>query len=144
MTTAGPGLQLSATGGLSGNIPVQAYSFSQGQELAEFTNGRARVTTRFAGKKTAELTVTLFDMTTYTVLKVGTIVTGLTLTISACQDSEGVEAGPGLTITMPNAVITAISELSHDNENDTPATYTVTFSLNRPVGAAADPEATVS
>jgi hypothetical protein len=61
------------------------------------------------------------------------------LTVEGARDSANAAVGDNITITLSEAVITELGELSHGNENSAPVVASVTFMLDRHAASSADP-----
>lgn len=123
---------------------IQSYTFSQSAELAQFTKGTARVATHFAGMKTAAITIETADIAKWSGFVVGQKLTAVVLTIESATDAGGTAVGGAMTITMANAVVTEVGDLTASNENSAPAVGSVTITLDREATLTADPGAVLA
>lgn len=123
---------------------IQKYGFSRNKELKEFLKGLARVQTRYSSTKTAAITVDSPDVDVLCDLEVGQKFTSVILTLQGAIDAGGTAIGGDVTVTLSHAVITAIGDLEHSNEDDTPAVQSVTFTLDRHDGESSDPTWTIA
>lgn len=141
----GRATQLAYNDGTSKTIDqIQSYSFSQSQEMAQFTKGTARVATHFAGMKTGSITIETADIAKWSGFTVGQKLTSVVLTIESATDAGGTATGGAIEITFPNAVVSEIGDLSASNENSAPAVASVTFTLDRLASASSDPAITIA
>jgi len=122
---------------------IQDYSFSHSKQLAEFFLGTARVSTLYAGRETASITVTSGDLLKMSGFAVGQKYTNAILTLEAASDSAGTLNGGTTTITLSQVVVTAVGDITMGNEDSRPVTRSVTMTLSRHVGSA-DPTAVIA
>jgi len=146
--TAGRAKSLAVTGvGSSPTTPIgaiQSYSNSRSQELADFLKGTARVVTHYGGTKSASITIETADIGAVSTYEVGMKLDNVILTLEGAKDSADVADGSDLTLTLSEAVVSEISELGGGNENNAPATQSITFTLSRHADSSADPTFTIA
>jgi len=125
---------------------IQSYNFSRNKELAEFILGQARVKSHYSSTKSAEITVESADLSKTLLFEVGQKYTNVILTVSSALDSdvEAPNSGTSAVITLTAAIVSAVGEISHGNEDDAPAVQSVTFTLSRFPEASADPSWTIA
>jgi len=117
---------------------IQSYTFSQGQELAEFLSGNSRVNSHWAGVKTGTIQIETGDLSVLAALTVGTYCTAVVLTIEGALDSGGTAVGGDVTVTFDKAVISEIGDINHGNENSSPVVQSITFTLTHEAATGTD------
>jgi hypothetical protein len=140
--TAVPGQSPAPPTGPINNI--QSYSFSRSQELAEFLSGTSRVKSHYRGGEAATIQVETADIAKWAGLAVGQKFTNVVLTLEGAKDSGNASVGDDVTITLSEAVISEIGELSMGNENSAPVVASVTFALSRLATSTADPTVSIA
>lgn len=124
---------------------IQGYTTNMlADELTEHRRGTARVPSHYRGKKDAFIRITSDDFAALALLTKGDYVTAVVLSVRSAVDSGGTAVGDNLTFTLSEAVIAEVTDISHDNENDAPATYEVEFRLSRDPSSGSDPTATMA
>jgi hypothetical protein len=123
---------------------VQSYSFSRNQELAEFLSGTSRVNSHYRGVESATIQIETADIAKWSAFAVGQKFTNVILTLEGAKDSGNASVGDDITITLSEAVVTEVGELSMGNENSAPVVGSVTFALSRLATSTADPTVAIA
>lgn len=119
---------------------LQGYTFSRSKELAEFLQGTSRVQSHYSGTQTASIEVQISDLAAFAAFDIGQKYEDVVLTVESAVDSAGTAVGDEAEITLDQAIISEVGELSSENENSAPVVGSVTFTLSRHADAASDPE----
>lgn len=119
---------------------IQSYNTPQADELASFTKGTARVKTSYKGMMSGSITVETADIAIWSGFKKGQRYTNVILTLEGAKDSAGASVGDDITVTLEEAVISELGELTHGNEASDPVVASVTFELDRHPASSDDPE----
>lgn len=123
---------------------IQSWSFPQGDQLTEFLSGTARVQSHYRSTKAASIQVETADIAVWAGFQVGQKFTGVILTLEGAVDSAGAAVGDDVTITLSEAVVSEIGELSHGNEDSAPVVGSVTFALSRHATSSSDPTVAIA
>lgn len=123
---------------------VQSYNFSRSQELAEFLSGTSRVQSHYRGTETATIQIETADIAKWSGFAVGQKFTNVVLTLEGAKDSGNASVGDDITVTLSEAVVSEVGELSMGNENSAPVVGSVTFVMSRHAGSASDPTCAIA
>ncbi len=122
---------------------IRNYTYSRkGVELIDSKKGTARVKTRYKGDDDATIMVETADIAAWTAISKGDKATDVILELEAAVESHGVAAGGGFKITLSNAVVSEVGDLSHSNEGSDPVVGSFTFQLDRHSSLSEDPTVT--
>lgn len=142
LVTVGVAKTIAYTSGSTVTINLKSASVSDDLSLVAYKNDNAQVPTYYRGTKNFTIVVSTNDMAKWSAVDVGDQHTNVVLTLGSAICGQDTEEGDDLTVTLSKAIVSAKSLEEVNNEDSTPVTGSITWSLARHCGDSTDPTVT--